>query len=66
MEALQAIVDSTPLEKQIDFPVLLPPDHQMIGVFIQLFNYMDFNLRRAVETFACGKLLHGKAAKKYP
>ena len=38
----------------------------MIGVFIQLFNYMDFNLRRAIETFAHAKLLQGEAAKKYP
>jgi len=66
MEALQAIVDSTPLEKRIDFPVLQPPDHQMIGVFIQLFNYLDFNLRRAIETFAYAKLLQGEAAKRYP
>ena len=66
MEALQAIVDSTPLEKRIDFPVLQPPDHQMIGVFIQLFNYMDFNLRRAIETFAYAKLLQGEAARRYP
>jgi hypothetical protein len=66
MEALQSIVDSTPREKLFDFPVLQPHDHQMIGVFIQLFNYMDFNLRRAIETFAHAKLLQGRAAKKYP
>jgi hypothetical protein len=66
MEALQAIVDRTPMEKRIDFPVLQPPDHQLIGVFIQLFNYMDFNLRRAIETFAYAKLLQGEAAKRYP
>ena len=66
MEALQAIGDSTPLEKRIDFPVLQPPDHQLIGLFIQLFNYIDFNLRRAIETFAYAKLLQGEAAKKYP
>ena len=66
IEALQVIVDSTPLEKRIDFPVLQPPDHQMIGVFIQLFNYMDFNLRRAIETFAYAKFLQGEAAKRYP
>ena len=66
VEALQVIVDSTPLEKRIDFPVLQPPDHQMIDVFIQLFNYMDFNLRRAIETFAYAKFLQGEAAKRYP
>ena len=66
MEALQAIVDSTPLEKRIDFPVLQPPDHQLIGFFIQSFNYIDFNRRRPIETFAYAKLLQGEAARKYP
>jgi hypothetical protein len=66
IEALKAIVDSTPREKLMDFPVLQPDDHQMIGFFIQQFNYMDFNLRRAIETFAHAKLLSEKAAKKYP
>jgi hypothetical protein len=50
----------------MDFPVLQPDDHQMIGFFIQQFNYMDFNLRRAIETFAHAKLLSEKAAKRYP
>lgn len=66
MESLQGIVDGVPPEKLFDFPVLQPPDHQLIGVFVQLFNYMDFNLRRAIETFAHAKLLQGDAAKKYP
>jgi IstB-like ATP binding protein len=66
VEALEAIVDSTPRDKLIDFPLLQPLDHQMIGTFIQLFNYMDFNLRRAIETFAHAKLLQTEAAKAYP
>jgi hypothetical protein len=66
IEALEAIVNRTPPEKLFDFPVLESLDHQMIGVFIQLFNYMDFNLRRAIETFAHANLLQGEAAKKYP
>lgn len=66
MEALEAIIASTPREKLFDFPVLQPPDHQLIGVFVQLFNYIDFNRRRAIETFSYAKLLRGEAAKKYP
>jgi len=66
MEMLEAIVASTQREKLMDFPVLQPADHQLIGFFIQQFNYMDFNLRRAIETFHHAKLLPGKAAKKYP
>jgi hypothetical protein len=66
MEALEAIVASVPREKLFNFPILQPLDHQLIGVFVQLFNYMDFNLRRAIETFDHAKLLQGEAAKKYP
>lgn len=66
MEMLESIVACTPRERLIDFPVLEPADHQLIGAFIQHFNYMDFNLRRAIETFARAKLLSEKAAKKYP
>jgi hypothetical protein len=66
IDSLQAIVASTPRDKLMDFPVLLPVDHQLIGIFIQLFNYMDFNLRRAIETFAQAQLLQGKTAGKYP
>jgi len=63
---LEAIVANTPRDRLIDFPLLQPSDHLMVGVFIQTYNYMDFNLRRAIETFACAKLLPSKAAKKYP
>jgi|SRR5258708_382291 hypothetical protein len=66
VEALEAIVARTPREKLIDFPVLQPLDHQMVSTLIQLFNYIDFNLRRAIETFAHAKLLQPEAAKAYP
>jgi hypothetical protein len=63
---LEAIVAATPRDRLIDFPLLQPSDHLMVGVFIQTYNYMDFNLRRAIETFAYAKLLPPKASKKYP
>jgi hypothetical protein len=66
MAMLEAIVDATPRERLMDFPVLEPQDHQLIGIFIQQFNYIDFNLRRAIETFARANLLRGDAAKTYP
>jgi len=66
VERLEAIVASTPREKLFDFPVLQPPDLQNIGLYIQLFNYIDFNLRRAIETFAHAKLLQSEAARAYP
>lgn len=66
VETLQAIVSSVPAEKLSEFPVLQSSDHGLIGFFIQQFNYMDFNLRRAIEAFAHAGLLRGEAAKKYP
>jgi hypothetical protein len=66
MAMLEAIVAATPRERLMDFPVLQPQDHQLVGIFIQQFNYIDFNLRRAIETFAHAKLLRGEAAKTYP
>ena len=66
MEMLEAIVRHTPRERLMDFPVLQPGDHQLIGAFIQEFNYIDFNLRRGSEIFAHAKLLSEQAVKKYP
>jgi len=66
IEALQAIVRAAPAEELFKFPVLQPADHQLIGMFIQIFNYIDLNLRRAIETFAQAGLLQGETAKKYP
>jgi hypothetical protein len=66
VEMLEAIVAATQRDRLIDFPLLEPEDHRVIGTFIQLFNYMDFNLRRAIETFSVANLLPDKARKKYP
>lgn len=66
MAMLEAIVDATPRDRLMDFPVLEPQDHQLIGAYIQLFNYIDFNLRRSIETFAHAKLLRGEVARTYP
>lgn len=63
---IHSIVANAPAVKLFDFPVLQPADHQLIGAFIQYFNYIDLNLRRAIEAFAHAKLLQGEAAKKYP
>ncbi len=66
MAVLESIIANTPREWLMDFPVLQPADHQLIGAFIQEFNYIDLNLRRAIETFAHAKLLSASATKKYP
>jgi hypothetical protein len=66
MAMLEAIVGAVPRERLMDFPALEPEDHQLIGMFIQQFNYIDFNLRRAIEIFAHAKLLRGEAVTSYP
>jgi hypothetical protein len=47
-------------------PPLTREDHEMIGIFIQHYNFIDLNLRRALEIFAMAKLLPAHARKKYP
>jgi hypothetical protein len=66
VEKLEAIVAATRRDRLTEFPVLEPEDHRIIGMFIQLFNYIDFNLRRTIETFSVADLLPDKARKKYP
>jgi hypothetical protein len=66
IEALKRIVDQTSAEEFCAFRLLQPDDHGLIGLFIQEYNYIDFNLRRAVEIFASAGLLQGAAAKKHP
>jgi hypothetical protein len=63
---INSIVANTPAAQLFEFPVLQPADHQLIGAFIQYFNYIDLNLRRAIEAFAHARLLQGDAAKRYP
>jgi hypothetical protein len=66
IDRLNAIVAAVPPEKLMDFPVLEPEDHRLIGALIQEFNYIDFNSRRAIEIFSHARLLPPETAKKYP
>src|SRR5260370_32034382 len=66
MEMLEGIVAKTAPEELFNFPVLTLHDHQLIGMYIQLYNYRDLNLRRSFESFGQGKLLKGSAEKNYP
>jgi hypothetical protein len=47
-------------------PPLTPEDNEMVGMFIQNFNFIDLNLRRALEIFEIGKILPTHARKTYP
>lgn len=40
-------------------------DHQLIGAYIQLFNFIELNLRRSVDVFAQAKLLAPAIAKRH-
>jgi hypothetical protein len=55
---LQAVVDETPAEDVLTvFPPLTVEDTQLFGSFVQLINYVEFNLRQTVEVFAHANLL---------
>jgi len=42
---------------------LRPEDFQLIGAFVQMYNFIEFNLRRSIEIFAHGGLIsHPKPA----
>jgi hypothetical protein len=66
IEMLERVVAKTAPEDFFKFPVLTPHDHQLIGMYIQLYNYIDLNLRRSFEAFGQGKLLKGSSEKSYP
>jgi hypothetical protein len=66
MEALSARLSAIPAQELFSFPVLQAADHQLFGAYIQLYNYMDLNLRRSVEAFAAVGMLPAAAARKYP
>jgi hypothetical protein len=51
------------------FGVLAPltkDDLMLFGVYIQHYNYIDFNLRRSIEVFRHAKMLPPQRAKGYP
>ena len=66
VERLENIVNGALPEKLFNFPTLTQIDHSLIGAYVQLYNYVDLNIRRSIETFAQAGLLKGKAVKLYP
>ena len=43
---------------------LVPEDFRIIGAFIQMYNFMEFNCRRCIEIFAMAGLLTGRSGVK--
>lgn len=62
---LQAFVMKQAPEAMGLFPILRRTDMQVIGSYIQLFNYIDMHLRRCLEIFARNNMLPESTAKKY-
>lgn len=48
-----------------DLEPLQPPDYQLIGAFIQVFNFIEFNLRRSLEIHARAELLEPSIARRH-
>lgn len=61
---LQAIVDKTPPEELAQWPSLTRDDYALIGAFITVYCFLDFNLRRIVEAVErAGELPSGLKGK---
>jgi hypothetical protein len=64
LQQLQMQIDALPRGEMLRFPV---PDQDMLlvtGVLVQTYSYIEFNLRRCVETFVHAKVLTGPWARK--
>lgn len=48
-----------------DLEPLQAPDYQLIGAFIQVFNFIEFNLRRSLEVHARAELLEPSIARRH-
>jgi hypothetical protein len=58
---LRAIVDNTSADALAQWPMLRSDDYSLIGGYIVLYSYIDFNLRRMVESVEeAGELRFGK------
>lgn len=43
---------------------LVPEDFRIIGAYVQMYNFIEFNCRRCVEIFALAGLLTGRSRQK--
>src|SRR4051812_35401479 len=59
-------VRSLPAEELAAFPPLDDEDLRRFGAFIQIFCFIDFNLRRVLEAIHVANLLPSKALAQYP
>jgi hypothetical protein len=64
LQQLQVQIDALPPGEIFRFPV---PDQDMLlvtGILVQTYSYIEFNLRRCVQTFVHAKVLTGPWARK--
>ena len=43
---------------------LTPEDFRIIGAYVQMYNFIEFNCRRCIETFSLSGLLAGRVGRK--
>jgi hypothetical protein len=48
---LQNIVDAVSADDLSEWPMLTSKDYELVGAYVVLFSYVEFNLRRVVELF---------------
>jgi hypothetical protein len=64
-QRLQAYLDTLTPQQVGQFPPLRRTDMQIIGAYIQIYNYLDTHLRRAVEIFVRREMLPESVRRKY-
>lgn len=66
LEALNAKLGSLPPEVLLTFPPPTTRELAIFGAVIQSYNYIEFNLRRAMSTFSTVGLLSPQQLKHFP
>jgi hypothetical protein len=62
---IQNTIDNMSPEDVFSLPQPLPEDYQLFGAYIQLYNYVDMNLRLCVETFHTAHMLPANVNKRF-
>jgi hypothetical protein len=66
LKSLNDKLSSLPPEALLTFPPLTAKDFAIFGAVIQTYNYIEFNLRRAMSTFSAVGLLSSEQRKRLP
>jgi hypothetical protein len=66
LKRLQEIVNNSGEEGLFLFPRLSDDDFKIFGMYIQIYNYIEINLRRSIEVFCRASILTGNIVTTHP